>query len=143
MPYSGSSICGKILKGIFGTARTSEFPATWYVALFDGDPEVSGVEPNSTGGYARLAVSNVDAQFTITADQVVNDNDWVWPTSTAGYQAGHQTLTYWALYDNPSGGTRFLSGRVRKAGVPSSITVDGTNLIPQIDAGAWVWKQGA
>lgn len=143
MPYSGSSICGKILKGIFGSSKTAEFPATWYIALFDGDPEAGGVEPNSTGNYARLAVANTDAEFTITGDQVVNDNNWVWPTSTAGYQTGHQTLTYWAAYDNSSGGTRFLSGRVRKAGVPSSITVDGTNLIPQINAGSWVWKQGA
>lgn len=142
MPYSGATICGKILKGIFGSSHTAEFPNTLYVALFDGDPEVSGVEPDSTGNYARLAVANTDSEFTISGAQVSNDNDWVWPTSTAGYQTGHQTLDHWAIFDNSSGGTRLLSGRVRKAGVPSSITVDGTNLIPQINAGSWIWKQG-
>lgn len=143
MPYSGTSICGKVLKGIFGDDHTAEFPGTWYVAFFAGDPEAGGSEPDSTGGYARVAVSNANSEFTIGGDQVSNDNDWTWPTSTAGYQAGHQVLDYWALYNNSSGGTRFLSGRIRKAGIPSFITVDGANLIPQVDAGSWIWKQAA
>lgn len=142
MPYSGSSIAGKILKAIFGDDHTAEFPSTWYVALFNDDPETVGDEPDSTGNYARLAVSNVNTEFTITGAQVSNDLDWVWPTSTGGYETGHQILTHWALMSASSGGTRYLSGRVRKAGVPSSINVDGTNLTPQIDAGSWVWQQG-
>jgi hypothetical protein len=141
MPYSGSTIAGKILKGIFGDDHTAEFPSTWYVALFAGDPETTGVEPDSTGNYARLAISNANSEFTISGAQVSNDNDWVWPTSTTAYQTGVRILDHWGLMSASSGGTRYLSGRVRKAGVPSSINVDGTNLIPQIDAGSWVWQQ--
>ena len=75
MPYSSTTVCGNILKAIFRTAHTSDFPSTYYVALFDGDPEAGGVEPDSTGGYARLAVANTNAEFTISGDTVTNVTD--------------------------------------------------------------------
>lgn len=143
MPYSSATVCGNILKAIFRTAHTSDFPSTYYVALFDGDPEAGGVEPDSTGGYARLAVANTNAEFTISGDTVTNVNDWVWPTSSAGYQTGHQTLSHWALYDNSSGGSRILSGRIAPGGTIGTIVVNGSGLIPKILAGQWSWKQKA
>lgn len=141
MPYSSTTVCGWLLKAAFRTGHTSDFPSTYYVALFAGDPEAGGLEPDSTGNYSRLAVANVDAQFTISADTVTNVADWQWPTSTAGYQAGRQIITHWALYTATTAGTRVCSGQVKKAGIPSSITVDGASLVPKILAGAWIWRQ--
>lgn len=143
MPYSSSTVCGDILKAIFGTAHTSDFPSTWYVALFDGDPEAGGLEPDSTGGYARVAISNLDSEFTITGDTVTNDNNWVWPTSTSGYQTGHQILSHWALYDNSSGGNRKLSGAILIGGTRTTIVVNGSGLVPKVLAGSWAWTQKA
>lgn len=141
MPYSSTTICGYLLKAAFRTGHTADFPSTYYVALFAGDPEAGGLEPDSTGGYARLAVANTDAEFTITGDQVTNANNWAWPTSTAAYQAGRQILTHWALMSATTAGTRILSGRVLKSGIPSSINVDGANLVPKISASSWAWRQ--
>lgn len=143
MPYSSATVCGNILKAIFRTAHTSDFPSTWYFALFDGDPEAGGVEPDSTGGYARVAMSNVDAQFTISGDTVTQVNDIVWPTSSSGYQTGHQTLSHWALYDNSSGGSRYMSGKIMVGGAASTIVVNGSGLVPKILAGNWSWRQKA
>lgn len=143
MPYSSATVCGYILKAIFRTAHTSDFPSTLYYALFDGDPEAGGVEPDSTGGYARVAVSNVDANFSISGDTVTNVNDIVWPTSTSGYQTGHQILSHWAIYDNSSGGNRLLSGLIMVSGTAVTIVVNGSGLVPKILAGNWSWTQKA
>lgn len=143
MPYSSATVLSHILKAIFGTAHTSDFPSTYYVALFDGDPEAGGVEPDSTGGYARLAVANTNSEFSISGDTVTNVNNWVWPTSTSGYQTGHQTLSHWAIYDNSSGGNRKLSGRIQIGGVAATIVVNGSGLVPKVLAGSWAWTQKA
>lgn len=143
MPYSSTAVLTGILKAMFRTGHTADFPNTYYFALFDGDPEAGGVEPDSTGGYARVAVSNVDAEFSISGDTVTNVNIITWPTSTSGYQTGHQTLTYWALYDNSAGGNRVMSDKIVVSGTATPIVVNGAGLVPKILAGAWTWKQKA
>lgn len=143
MPYSATAVLTGILKAIFGSAHTSDFPATLYYALFDGDPEAGGVEPDSTGGYARVAVTNNNTNFSISGDTVSNLTAIVWPTSTSGYQTGHQILSHWAIYDNSSGGNRLMSGHIRVSGADVTITVNGSGLIPKILVGSWTWTQKA
>lgn len=143
MPYSSTNVLNGILKAMFRTAHTADFPSTYYYALFDGDPEAGGVEPDSTGGYARVAMSNVDANFDISGGVVSNLIAIVWPTSTSGYQTGHQILSHWAIYDNSSGGNRIMSGKIIVAGVWQTIVVNGSGLIPKFIVGAWTWTQKA
>lgn len=143
MPYSSTAVLTGILKAIFGSSHTADFPGTLYYALFDGDPEAGGVEPDSTGNYARVAVTNNNTNFSISGAVVSNLIAIVWPTSTSGYQTGHQVLSHWAIYDNSSGGNRLLSGKIMVSGTAVTIVVNGSGLVPKIAIGDWTWTQKA
>lgn len=131
------------MAAAFGSGHHSAFPSTYYLAFFNGDPDASGTEPNSTGNYARLAVTNNDTNWdTPSTGQAENLIDLYWPTSSAGYQSGHQTLTWVGAFDNAAAGNRFWKARIKNSGgSDSSILIDGANLTPFIAIGDLVVTQ--
>lgn len=71
----------KILDAFLGTNRSSVFPATVYIALFQtvpNDAGTGGLEV-SGGSYARVAAAN---------------NSTVWPNASGGTKTNGTTLTF-------------------------------------------------
>lgn len=107
---------------------------TLYFALFNGDPMVAGVEPTSTGGYARVAKTNDAATWgTIGAGAVAASNsgttgEVTWPALTALWS--QLTVTHWAVFDNSAGGVIWYSGQLS-----APLTPSGVGDVPRIPAG--------
>lgn len=122
------------LRSHFGADRGPASLPTLYFALFNGDPIASGVEPDSTGGYARVAKTN-DATLwgtiTSSAVQVSNAADIAWPAATGVYSQAQ--LTHFAVYDNSTGGTLWYSGKLT-----NPIAVSGAGDVPRLPAGSFI-----
>lgn len=134
MAVNGISARALTLKAHLGAARHADAMPILYFALFKGDPMGSGVEPTSTGGYARAAVNNDAALWgTLSAGQTSVQNVGVilWPVASGLYSIGATPLDYWAVFDNAAGGNLWYSGRLS-----SPITVTGANDQPRIPAGS-------
>ena len=132
MPFGSDDARLYALKGLFATERVAAAPATVYFALLRHAtvPETTlGTEPNSDGGYARVAMTNVDANWTFGTVTVENTNEIRWPTATAVYSE-LSALNQWAIYDNTSGGTCLAFGELT-----TTITVTGSGDEPVIDVG--------
>ena len=121
------------LRGTYGADKSSVAPVTLYFTLLDGSPIAGGVEPTSTGGYARVAKTN-DATLWGTigsgATSITTADDITWPTST-GLWSITGPLTWWAIYDNASGGNLVAYGQMTTA-----ITITGAGDTARIPAGA-------
>lgn len=133
MPYNDNATRLRAIKANLGTSRLTGAPATVYIALLrqatGGQENVTlGTEPTSTGGYARVAVSNVDAQWTFGTVDVKNTNEIRWPIASAQYSIT-AALNQWAIYDNSSGGACLAFGQLT-----TTITVTGANDVPVISA---------
>lgn len=131
------------LRSQFGADKATVAPATLYFTLFKGDPAGTGTEPNSTGGYARVAKTN-DATLwgTIgaTDTQVSNvgaSGIIAWPTSS-GVWSITDPLTHWAVFDNTSGGNMLFYGALS-----TPITITGAGDTARLPAGALTIIQGA
>lgn len=143
MPGQGVKSRNLTLRSHFGADRHPTLTsAQLYVALFEGDPTITGVEPSSVGGYARVAKAN-DATLwgTIsgTDTTIVNGGtagEVAWPALTALWS--QTTLTHWAVFDNAAGGTMLYWG---KLGTP--ITVTGVGDQPRLPKSTWVVSQVA
>lgn len=105
---------------------------TLYFALFRNDPSGAGVEPTSTGGYARVAKAN-DATLwgTILSTDLAGQNkgasgEIAWPAATGVYSIT-DPLTHWAAFDNSAGGTLWYWNELT-----SPITVTGVGDQPRI-----------
>ena len=135
MPFGNTADRLRALKGVFGTlASTSNGAAgTHYYALLNSatPATVLGTEPTSTGNYARVAVSNVDASYTYAAPALENAAEIRWPVASGLYSTGGSPLNQWAIYDNAAGGTLIAFGQLS-----STITVTGAGDTPVIAAGA-------
>lgn len=126
------------LRAHLGPNKHADALATLYFALFSGDPFGAGTEPTATGGYARVAVANDAAMWgTIAAGQVsVSSAAAVtWPNAT-GLWSITGPLTYWAVFDNSTGGVLWYGGPLT-----SSVTVTGANDQPRIPAGSLTINQ--
>lgn len=139
MPYGSAAARLNAFKGNFGTDRVASAPATLYTALRRSatPATVLGAEPDSTGGYARVAVSNVDASWTFTATGGSNAAEIRWPAATAQYSIT-DPLNQWVLMDNAAGGAVIAFGELT-----TTIDVTGANDVPVIPAGAMVLDQAA
>lgn len=142
MPYGNDAARLLALKANFGSSKLTGAPATVYVALLRqataGQENVTlGTEPDSTGGYARVAVSNVDTSWTFGTVSLSNTGEIRFPTATAEYNIT-DPLNQWALYDNSAGGTCLAFGPLT-----TTIDVTGANDVPVIPAGALVLTQAA
>ncbi|WP_353809067.1 phage tail fiber protein [Agromyces sp. SYSU T00194] len=120
------------LRSHFGNDRNTALTVgTFYFALFNGNPEGSGVEPTSTGSYARVAKTNDDTLWgTIgsTDTEVSNggaSGEITWPAATAVWSEA--ACTHWAIFDNSTGGTLLYSGELA-----DDIVVTGAGDIPRI-----------
>lgn len=131
------------LRGTYGADKSGVAPATLYFALLDGSPVAGGVEPSSTGGYARVAkVNDATLWGTIasTATQISNTGsagDITWPTST-GLWSITAPLTWWAIYDNSAGGNLVAYGEMTTA-----IQITGSGDTARIPVGALTLIQEA
>lgn len=93
------------LKAIFGTGKTIDFPATYYLALLSVLPADNGTgssEPTGVAGYARQAIANTNASWNVNVAPVVNINTISFPTATANYPA---PIVGWALFNALTGGS--------------------------------------
>lgn len=123
------------LRSRYGAGKSGVALVTLYIALFDGDPGGIGVEPTSTGSYARVAKTN-DATLwgTIAAGDVSAVNVGVsgaieFPTATALYSTN--TLTHFGIYDNAAGGALHTYGELT-----TPIVITGAGDTPRIPQGA-------
>lgn len=140
MPYGSDAVRLRAFKANFGTSKLTGAPATLYVALLRhaSTPATTlGTEPDATGDYARVAVSNVDAQWTFSANGGANTNEIRWPAASGVYSIT-DPLNQWALYDNNSGGNLIAFGALS-----STITVTGAGDRPVLPAGALVLTEAA
>lgn len=87
------------------TAYTT--PATMYAALHTSNPadDDSGTEV-SGNGYARVAITTNDTNWTVTDDTAENATAITFPEAT-GSQG---TVTHWGLYDASSSGNLLYHG---------------------------------
>jgi hypothetical protein len=121
------------LRAHLGPDKHADALGTLYFALFKGDPFGAGIEPTSTGAYARVAVLNDATMWgTIAAGQVsVSSAAAVtWPAAT-GLWSITDGLTHWAVFDNSTGGNLWYGGPLT-----TPITVTGATDQPRIPAGS-------
>ena len=99
-------------------------PAEFYVAALRSRPgyEADGddLDEPDGGGYERVEVPNVSANFTSASDGTVrNEIEILFSTATASWG----TIRHWALTDSPTGGVLFVSGRVTTRSVREGRTL--------------------
>lgn len=133
MPYGSDATRLRALKGNFGSAKVAGAPNNIYVALLRqataGQEGTSlGVEPTSAGGYARVAIANVDASYTFGTVTLKNTAEIRWPAATALYSIT-AALNQWAIFDNSAGGEVIAFGQLT-----TPITVTGAGDVPVIAA---------
>jgi hypothetical protein len=121
------------LRAHLGPNKHADALATLYFALFSGDPFGAGTEPTSTGGYARVAVTNDGAMWgTIGAGQVSAASlaAVTWPAAS-GLWSITGPLTYWAVFDNSTGGNLWYGGPLS-----TTVTITGAGDQARLPAGA-------
>lgn len=111
-------------------------PASYYVALYVGDPDAAGVEV-SGGDYARVAVSRTSGAWngthgtttgasSGTTGQLSNAGLVTFPAPIANWGA----ITHFAVFDASTAGNRLLSGALA-----ATITVNNGDPAPQFAPG--------
>lgn len=117
----------------FGDDHHGDALGTLYVALFAGDPLGIGVEPDATGSYARVAITNDSTLWgSISSSDisVTNQVEVKWPSLTALWS--EDTLTHWAVFDNSTGGDLWYSGELSEP-----LVVTGAGDTPRFPPGSW------
>jgi hypothetical protein len=129
-----------LLASVFGSAKRAGAPATLYFALTyeaTSPDTVLGAEPTiGTGSYARVAITNDDALWTITNELATNDVAIGWPLSTAAWSLA--SCNQWAVFDASTAGTCWAFGELDAA---VAVTVAGRT--PTLAAGALDLTQNA
>lgn len=92
------------LAGFFGDDNV--VGATLYIGLSETEPTYSagsltGITEPTTGGYARVAVSNTSTNWTIADGECVNANVIQFPQATADWDVD---FSYAVVFDAASGG---------------------------------------
>lgn len=116
------------LKAHFGADRATGSLPILYLALFKGNPSTTGTEPDSTGGYGRVAVNNDAVTWgTIGATDlsVSNQIEIAFPQAT-GLWSVTDPLDWWGIFDLSTGGELWYWGELD---IP--ITVTGTGDQPR------------
>ena len=104
-----------ILRAGWGPDQAAHRPASWDLALFNGDPTQDGVEV-SGGGYVRQTIDAGDWSTPVAGQMAAA---WVeFPAPSGAWSPS--TATHWALYD---GTTLGASGPLADGGV----TVESAN----------------
>lgn len=108
------------LDNDYGATKGANAPASHEVALFDGDPSNGGAELTSTGGYARVTVTNNGTNWPAAADGAKTSATVTFPTATAAWS---DTATHFVLFDHADSVTRWDSGLLDNE---ASVDVAGT-----------------
>lgn len=115
------------LDACYGDSKSSLWPASLQVALWNGDPAAGGSELTSAGGYARAVVANTTANFPNAAAGVkTSATTTQFAASTGAFSSG---FTHWAFMDGS--GNLLDSGQVTdpNTNAPVTITVSQANTI--------------
>lgn len=124
---TSNTLATQVLKGVFGSSKGSTAPATLYIALSSTAPTLSsGVLTNitepSAGGYARLAVTNNDSNWTISGRVAANTLQLEFTTATGSWGSA---VTHAVIYDASTSGNALAS-----CALGSSTTVStGTRVV--------------
>ena len=136
MPIGSTQGKNDALDANYGASRSTAFPATVYLALFNGDPTVSGSELSpSTGGYTRLSIPN-DATNWGAASSGVKSNllTLYMPASTGAFNA---SANYFGFYDASVGGNLLDTGQLLDiSNNPTTITVSQAGVVIKFAAGS-------
>jgi hypothetical protein len=151
----------RILGGLFGGVAYPAIPATLYLGLSTAawatstDAQILSGEPSSTGGYARVAVTdNTTNWATVTAGSFVGSADSTnlqagpGPTGAASFpastgsgwsSAGNFLVTaFWADASTLGGGNLLWCGTpVNASGVALSLSVNQAGITLYVAAGGW------
>lgn len=102
------------LDNDYGATKGANAPAAHQVAIFTDHPDLGGVELDSFGGYARVMWTNNGTNWPAASGGQKVSADVVFATSSDEWQAGgvSATGTYWVLFDNADGTTRWDCGRI-------------------------------
>jgi hypothetical protein len=128
------------VRSHFGPDKHADALPTLYLALFQGDPFGAGVEPTSTGGYARKAIANDGTLWGTVAVgqmQVASLIDVAF-VAASGLWSITTALNYWAVFDNSSGGALWYGGPLSP-----TITITGAGDQARLPAGTWLIAQGS
>lgn len=98
-----SYFLNNVMENVFkAKGQWGPLPNTYYIALLNGDPTSSGVEPSGKG-YGRVALSNLAVSGVGT---VTNLDAIALPESTGTWG----TMTHYAVYDARVGGNLLFYG---------------------------------
>jgi hypothetical protein len=105
MPLGSTTYEGKALKACYGSTRSSEWPASFTLHLYDGHPLNGGVELTSAGGYAAVTVANSDTNFPVVDGEIdgpfqdfpVSTGAWSGTGVYAVLKDGSTLVEFWRL----------------------------------------------
>ncbi len=98
------------LDAFLGTAHTVDFAATVYIGLFTATPnETGGGTEVSGGSYARVAVTNNDANW---PDAVSGSKTNATIVTFPGATLGWGVITHWGIFSASTAGTLYLYGEL-------------------------------
>lgn len=127
-----------VVLNLFG-AVTFTLPTNYYLALSSTTPtQAKGLttpywnftEPTSTGGYARLAITNNTTNFGAIASEptsgytIQNNVSFAFTASAGAYSTGATPLTYGGIFDASSGGNLWGYGALSP-----SVTVNQAGVV--------------
>jgi hypothetical protein len=95
------------LDNDYGASAGVNAPGAHQVALFNGDPLLGGAELTSTGGYARVTVTNNGTNWPAASAGAKTSAAVTFAASTAAWS---DTATHFVLYDDADGTTAWDSG---------------------------------
>jgi hypothetical protein len=105
MPLGSVTYETKALKACYGSTRSSEWPATFTLHLYDDHPFDGGTELTSTGGYAPVPVDNTDTNFPVVDGEIdgplhafpVSTGPWSDTGKYAVLKDGATLVEFWRL----------------------------------------------
>ena len=105
MPMLSYAEQAALLDSYWGDGKGTGAPATFELALFNGDPTLGGVEMDSVGGYAAVSITNDGTNFPAAADGQKVCAEQTFPTPTGEWTAAGvaDTGTHWVLRDSSTG----------------------------------------
>lgn len=106
-----------LLKGLVGDDASPLAPATFYVGLSSTEPTIDDgdiitVTEPTNGSYARVAVANTDAKWSISGRSAKNVDEIQFPTVTAVYD---ETPAYFVVFDAATAGDALFAGALNKS----------------------------
>lgn len=122
-----------VLNGVAGTGKAAGIPSTMWVALYDDDPRIGGLELTAgTGGYARLGSISMSSatMWPAATGRSKGNAETIYGVASTGAYSG--TATWGVLVDTASG---VPSVRGPAAQLPRALFVDAAGQRPALYPG--------